>query len=345
MHAFSWHADEAHGLPALGRPAQHPVPRLRRARTAAARVRTRGAGATPCWPGSTITPPRRALAERFDRTAPLLRRDTARACHRCHRASPSSLSSWAWLGRARPGGRRRRGRPRPAGRAGGGGGGDPRRAAADPRPGRLQDAVAAPARARCTTRSAPSALCCSIAEASASEIDRLNILQATLLAMQRAVDGCGCRRTACWSTATACRRCRCRRRHRQGRRQGAGDLGGVDPRQGAPRPAVRELHERYPGLRLRGHKGYPRPSTWQALREHGPCPSTAQLCAGARRRRAMSHEPLQHHARATTRCWCACAGWRATAAPTAAQRPGCGWRATTCAPRWRAAWSHCAGVC
>lgn len=33
------------------------------------------------------------------------------------------------------------------------------------------------------------ALCCSVAEASVEEIDRLNILQATLLAMQRAVAG------------------------------------------------------------------------------------------------------------------------------------------------------------
>ena len=33
------------------------------------------------------------------------------------------------------------------------------------------------------------ALCCSIAEASVEEIDRLNILQATMLAMQRAVTG------------------------------------------------------------------------------------------------------------------------------------------------------------
>ena len=33
------------------------------------------------------------------------------------------------------------------------------------------------------------ALCCSIAEASVEEVDRLNILQATLLAMQRAVAG------------------------------------------------------------------------------------------------------------------------------------------------------------
>jgi ribonuclease HII len=33
------------------------------------------------------------------------------------------------------------------------------------------------------------ALCCSIAEASVEEIDRLNILQATMLAMQRAVQG------------------------------------------------------------------------------------------------------------------------------------------------------------
>jgi len=33
------------------------------------------------------------------------------------------------------------------------------------------------------------ALCCSIAQASVEEIDRLNILQATLLAMRRAVEG------------------------------------------------------------------------------------------------------------------------------------------------------------
>ncbi|MEX1166092.1 MAG: ribonuclease HII [Hydrogenophaga sp.] len=33
------------------------------------------------------------------------------------------------------------------------------------------------------------ALCCSVAEASVEEIDRLNILQATMLAMQRAVSG------------------------------------------------------------------------------------------------------------------------------------------------------------
>ena len=33
------------------------------------------------------------------------------------------------------------------------------------------------------------ALCCSIAEASVEEIDRLNILQATMLAMRRAVEG------------------------------------------------------------------------------------------------------------------------------------------------------------
>ena len=33
------------------------------------------------------------------------------------------------------------------------------------------------------------ALCCSIAQASVEEIDRLNILQATMLAMQRAVEG------------------------------------------------------------------------------------------------------------------------------------------------------------
>ena len=48
--------------------------------------------------------------------------------------------------------------------------------------------------------------------ASVAEIDRLNILRATLLAMQRAVAALEpCRRRRCWSTATGRRTCPARR--------------------------------------------------------------------------------------------------------------------------------------
>ena len=56
------------------------------------------------------------------------------------------------------------------------------------------------------------ALCFCIAEASPKEIDRLNILQATLLAMQRAVSGLRLKPRSCRWTAIACPSCRCRPR-------------------------------------------------------------------------------------------------------------------------------------
>jgi len=49
--------------------------------------------------------------------------------------------------------------------------------------------LTAPRRERLYDEIRAKALCCSIAEASVEEIDRLNILQATLLAMRRAVEG------------------------------------------------------------------------------------------------------------------------------------------------------------
>jgi len=49
--------------------------------------------------------------------------------------------------------------------------------------------LSAARRARLYDEIRAKALCCSVAEASVAEIDQLNILQATLLAMQRAVQG------------------------------------------------------------------------------------------------------------------------------------------------------------
>ena len=49
--------------------------------------------------------------------------------------------------------------------------------------------LSAPVRERLDDEIRDKALCCSVGQASVEEIDRLNILQAALLAMRRAVDG------------------------------------------------------------------------------------------------------------------------------------------------------------
>lgn len=117
------------------------------------------------------------------------------------------------------------------------------------------------------------ALCCSVAQASVDEIDRLNILQATLLAMQRAVQGL---------------RLKPARVLVDGNRLPALDVMaeavvGGDARVAAISAAsilakvtrdrwCGELHQRYPVYGFAAHKGYGTAQHMQALRAHGPCP-------------------------------------------------------------------------
>jgi ribonuclease HII len=84
--------------------------------------------------------------------------------------------------------RGRRSRPRAARRAGGGCGVILDELKPDPR---LKDSkvLTALKRERLYDEIRAKALCCSVAEASVDEIDELNILQATLIAMKRAVEG------------------------------------------------------------------------------------------------------------------------------------------------------------
>jgi ribonuclease HII len=116
------------------------------------------------------------------------------------------------------------------------------------------------------------ALCVSIAEASVEEIDRLNILQATLLAMQRAVEGL---------------RLPPHRVVVDGNRLPSLKVPAATLVKGdALLPAISaasilakvqrdrlcaDLHARYPVYGFDGHKGYPTPAHLAALRQHGAC--------------------------------------------------------------------------
>ncbi len=115
------------------------------------------------------------------------------------------------------------------------------------------------------------ALCVSVGEASAAEIDALNILQATLLAMQRAVHGLrlqpacvlvdGNRLPALAMPARAIVR---------------GDASVACIAAASIVAKVRrdrwclQLHDRWPAYGFDAHKGYPTPTHLQALRTHGP---------------------------------------------------------------------------
>jgi ribonuclease HII len=117
------------------------------------------------------------------------------------------------------------------------------------------------------------ALCCSVAQASVEEIDQLNILQATLLAMRRAVEGLRLKPSKVLV---------------DGNRLPVLDvLAEAIVRGDATVPAIsaasilakvtrdrwcQELHQQYPQYGFAGHKGYGTAVHLAALRAHGACP-------------------------------------------------------------------------
>ena len=117
------------------------------------------------------------------------------------------------------------------------------------------------------------ALCCSIGEATVEEIDRLNILQATLLAMQRAVAGLRLKPVKVLI---------------DGNRIPVLEVMAEAIVQGdAKVPAIsaasilakvhrdrwcEEIDAQYPAYGFAAHKGYGTAVHLQALREHGPTP-------------------------------------------------------------------------
>ena len=127
------------------------------------------------------------------------------------------------------------------------------------------------------------ALCCCIAEASVEEIDRLNILQATLLAMRRAVEGL---------------RLRPHRVLVDGNRLPVLSVPAEAIVQGDSKVQAISaasilakvhrdrlcalLHERHPQYGFDAHKGYGTQAHMAALREHGACPEHRRSFAPVR---------------------------------------------------------------
>jgi ribonuclease HII len=136
------------------------------------------------------------------------------------------------------------------------------------------------------------ALCCSIAQASVEEIDRLNILQATMLAMQRAVAGL---------------RLKPHKVLVDGNRLPPLDVLAEAIVSGdALVPAISaasilakvtrdrelaELDQRHPAYGFAQHKGYGTAQHLQALQQHGPLPEHRRSFAPVARAAATHHRP------------------------------------------------------
>ncbi len=127
------------------------------------------------------------------------------------------------------------------------------------------------------------ALCVSIAQAEAAEIDELNILQATLLAMQRAVAGLrlpphrvvvdGNRLPQLPMPAAAI--------VKGDAKVAAISAASILAKVHRDR-LCQAMHERWPQYGFAGHKGYPTAEHLKALAERGPCPEHRRSYAPVR---------------------------------------------------------------
>ena len=116
------------------------------------------------------------------------------------------------------------------------------------------------------------ALCCSIAQASVEEIDELNILQATLLAMRRAVDGLRLRphRVLVDGNRLPMLAMPAEAIVKGDARVKAISAASILAKVQRDRLCL-ALHEQHPQYGFAGHKGYPTAAHLAALREHGAC--------------------------------------------------------------------------
>jgi len=116
------------------------------------------------------------------------------------------------------------------------------------------------------------ALCFCIAQASVEEIDTLNILQATMLAMRRAVDGLRLRphKVLVDGNRLPTLKIAAEAIVRGDATVKAISAASILAKVHRDRLCL-ELHARHPAYGFDGHKGYPTPEHLAALRVHGAC--------------------------------------------------------------------------
>jgi ribonuclease HII len=116
------------------------------------------------------------------------------------------------------------------------------------------------------------ALCCSIASASAKEIDQLNILQATMLAMRRAIEGLRLlpHRVVVDGNRVPLLKMPVAAIVKGDAKVAAISAASILAKVERDRLCL-ALHEQYPHYGFATHKGYPTAAHLAALKQHGPC--------------------------------------------------------------------------
>ena len=123
-----------------------------------------------------------------------------------------------------------------------------------------------------------------VASATVEEIDRLNILQATLLAMRRAVERLPVAPDEAWIDGDHCPRLSCAVRAVIGGDCSVPQISAASILAKTARDAeMLRLHAQYPLYALDRHKGYPTPEHLALLARHGVCAIHRRSFAPVRR--------------------------------------------------------------
>ena len=127
------------------------------------------------------------------------------------------------------------------------------------------------------------ALCFCIAQASVEEIDELNILHATMLAMRRAVEGLRLRpnKVLVDGNRLPVLKIAAEAIVKGDAKVKAISAASILAKVHRDRLCLR-LHEQHPQYGFDGHKGYPTPAHLAALRAHGACPEHRRSFAPVR---------------------------------------------------------------
>ncbi len=127
------------------------------------------------------------------------------------------------------------------------------------------------------------ALAWSIAQCSAAEIDELNILQATMLAMRRAIEGLSVVPTLGLIDGNRCPVCSIRTEAIVQGDDKVAEISAASILAKTARDAVLvQMHAQYPEYGFDQHKGYPTPLHLERLRAHGVTPEHRRSYAPVR---------------------------------------------------------------